>query len=104
MKLKKILSIGLPAVMIHMITSAQSSLLKFEPVSFSKVNITDNFWKPKLRLIATATLNACIYQTETATPRIKNFQKVARKKARSMKEFFMTTAMCLKRLKLLLIP
>jgi DUF1680 family protein len=56
----------------------QTSMLKFEPVSFSKVNITDNFWKPKMTLVATKTLNACIYQTETATPRIKNFINVAK--------------------------
>jgi DUF1680 family protein len=79
MKLKKILSFGLPSMILQIVASAQESLLKFEPVSFSKVNITDNFWRPKLRLVATATLNACIYQTETATPRIKNFQKAARK-------------------------
>jgi len=88
MKLKKIVSIGLPAMLMHLIASAQSSLLKFEPVSFSKVNITDNFWKPKLRLVATATLNACIYQTETATPRIKNFQKVARRKGEKHEGIF----------------
>jgi DUF1680 family protein len=64
----------LPGVIAY----SQASLLKFEPVSFSKVNITDNFWKPKMTLVATKTLNACIYQTETATPRIKNFINVAK--------------------------
>ena len=59
---------------------AQSSLLKFEPVNFSQVNITDNFWKPKIDKVATKTLAACIYQTEIATPRIRNFEKVARAK------------------------
>jgi len=88
MKLKKLLSIGLPAMMLHLVSSAQTSLLKFEPVSFSKVNITDNFWSPKLRLVATATLKACIYQTETATPRIKNFQKVARNKGEQHEGIF----------------
>jgi len=88
MKLKKILSIGLPAMMLHVVVSAQTALLKFEPVSFSKVNITDNFWSPKLKLVATATLKACIYQTETATPRIKNFQKVARNKGEQHEGIF----------------
>ena len=61
--------------------NSQNTRLKFEPVGFSKVNINDNFWKPKLDLVATATLKACVYQTEVATPRIKNFENVANKKA-----------------------
>ena len=59
---------------------AQSAMEKFEFVNFSRVHITDRFWKPKMDLVATATLRACIYQTETVTPRIRNFEKVARKK------------------------
>lgn len=59
---------------------AQKPLQKFEPVSYSQVNITDDFWKPKIGKVATATLDACIYQTETKTPRIRNFEKVAAKK------------------------
>jgi uncharacterized protein len=59
---------------------AQSPMEKFEFVNFSRVHITDRFWKPKMDLVATKTLPACIYQTETATPRIRNFEKVARKK------------------------
>ena len=59
---------------------SQSKLQKIEPVSFSQVNITDQFWKPKIDKVATKTLAACIYQTEVATPRIKNFERVARAK------------------------
>ena len=59
---------------------SQTKLQKIEPISFSQVNITDEFWKPKIDKVATKTLAACIYQTEIATPRIKNFEKVARKK------------------------
>jgi DUF1680 family protein len=51
---------------------------KFEFVNFSQVNITDDFWKPKIDKVATVTMNACIYQTEVKTPRIRNFEKVAR--------------------------
>jgi uncharacterized protein len=58
---------------------AQNSLQKIEPISFSEVNITDKFWKPKMDIVATATLSACIIQTEEKTPRIRNFEKVARK-------------------------
>jgi uncharacterized protein len=67
---------------------AQSSLLKFEPVNFSQVNITDNFWKPKIDNVATKTLAACIYQTEIATPRIRNFEKVARAKGEAHEGIF----------------
>jgi DUF1680 family protein len=63
----------------NILVYTQSSLLKFEPVSFSKVNITDHFWKPKIDLVSSVTIKACVYQTETATPRIKNFQNVANK-------------------------
>lgn len=66
----------------------QSNLVKIEPISFSKVVITDHFWKPKLQIVATKTLNACIYQTETATPRLRNFQKVARKKGEKHEGIF----------------
>ncbi len=67
---------------------AQSIFHKIEPVPFSQVNITDKFWKPKIDKVATATLAACIYQTETATPRIRNFEKVARKKGEEHEGIF----------------
>lgn len=57
---------------------SQTPSQKFEFVNFSRVNITDNFWKPKIDKVATVTLKACIYQTEIKTPRIRNFEKVAR--------------------------
>ncbi|HEX5652220.1 MAG TPA: beta-L-arabinofuranosidase domain-containing protein [Chitinophagaceae bacterium] len=67
---------------------AQSSLQQVEPVSFSQVTITDNFWKPKIDKVATKTLAACIYQTETATARIRNFEKVARNKGEKHEGIF----------------
>ncbi|MBY0433700.1 MAG: glycoside hydrolase family 127 protein, partial [Cyclobacteriaceae bacterium] len=39
----------------------------------------DSFWKPAMENVATTTLQACILQTEVKTPRIRNFEKVARK-------------------------
>jgi hypothetical protein len=57
---------------------AQSGITKLDPVSFSEVMITDNFWKPKLEKIATSTIPVMIYQTEVATGRIRNYEKVAR--------------------------
>ncbi len=56
-------------------SSAQTSMQQIEPVNFSKVLIDDGFWKPKMDKVATTSLQACIYQTETATPRINNFRK-----------------------------
>jgi DUF1680 family protein len=57
---------------------AQPASQHREAVNFSKVEITDAFWKPKIDLVATKTLDACIYQTEVKTARIRNFEKVAR--------------------------
>lgn len=68
--------------------SAQQSFVQFEPVNFSQVNITDHFWKPKIDKVATKTLAACIYQTETATPRLRNFEKVARGKGEAHEGIF----------------
>ena len=67
---------------------SQTKLQKVEPVSFSQVNITDKFWKPKIDKVATKTLAACIYQTEVATPRIKNFERVARKQGEKHEGIF----------------
>ena len=83
--MRKILSLAL--FLMPVILVAQSTH-QLEPVSFSKVIITDNFWKPKLDEVATTTLNACIYQTEIATPRIRNFEKVARKKGEKHEGIF----------------
>ncbi|MBL7863104.1 MAG: glycoside hydrolase family 127 protein [Cyclobacteriaceae bacterium] len=64
--------------LLPVVLSAQLPTRKIEPVSFSQVTITDAFWKPTLDKVATTTLQACIYQTEVKTPRIRNFEKVAR--------------------------
>ncbi len=68
-------------VVVATTAHAQHSLQKIQGVSFSQVTITDKFWKPKMDKVATATLPACVYQTEIKTPRIRNFEKVARKRA-----------------------
>ncbi|MCW5910417.1 MAG: glycoside hydrolase family 127 protein [Cyclobacteriaceae bacterium] len=72
----------LPILLLSVICqlSGQTPSRKFEPVNFSQITITDSFWKPALDVVATTTLQACIYQTEVKTPRIKNFEKVARNK------------------------
>lgn len=71
-----------PKLLILGLVCGQSfaqNLQKIEPVKFSDVTITDAFWKPKMDKVATATLQACIVQTEVKTPRIRNFEKIARK-------------------------
>lgn len=70
------------------ITVCGQQVQKLEPVSFSKVNITDAFWKPKIDKVATKTLEACIYQTEVKTARIRNFEKVARNKGEKHEGIF----------------
>lgn len=67
---------------------AQTKFTRLEPVGFADVNITDAFWKPKIDKVATKTLAACIYQTEVATPRIRNFEKVARHKGEQHEGIF----------------
>lgn len=52
---------------------------KLEAHPFSSIQITDNFWKPKLEKVAKSALPASIFQTEINTGRITNFEKVARK-------------------------
>lgn len=80
---------GLSLLSAMSITSmAQSDWQKLEPVNFSQVTVNDLFWKPKIDKVATKTLAACIYQTEVATPRIRNFEKVARKKGEKHEGIF----------------
>ena len=56
----------------------QNEKVIINPVNFSNVVVTDAFWKPKIEKVATKTLEACIYQTEVKTGRIRNFEKAAR--------------------------
>lgn len=49
------------------------------PVNFSQVQINDNFWSPRINTVTNVTIPVCIQQTEVVTPRIRNFEKVARK-------------------------
>lgn len=66
----------------------QAAVRKMEPVNFSQVTINDKFWKPTMDIVATTTLQACINQTEVKTPRIRNFEKVARKKGEKHEGIF----------------
>jgi len=59
---------------------SQTALQKMKALSFSKVEIQDNFWKPRIYSVSKVTIPVCIDQTEVKTPRIRNFEKVAAKK------------------------
>lgn len=50
-----------------------------EAVSFAQVQITDQFWQPRIAQVSRVTIPVCIEQTEVKTGRIRNFEKVARK-------------------------
>lgn len=78
----------IPFLAMTVSAEAQVSLKHVEFVNFSQVNVTDQFWKPKIDKVATKTLEACIYQTETATPRIRNFERVARAKGEEHEGIF----------------
>ncbi|WP_290798002.1 glycoside hydrolase family 127 protein [Flavihumibacter sp. UBA7668] len=56
---------------------AQPSFQKLSPVNFSKVSVTDNFWKGRMEAVANGTLDACVLYTENKTGRIRNFEKAA---------------------------
>lgn len=58
-------------------TFAQEGATLVRPVNFSKVEINDQFWAPKIKTVSTVTIPVCIEQTEVKTPRIRNFEKVA---------------------------
>jgi len=67
---------------------AQPAWPLLQPVGFEQVEITDQFWKPKIDKVATATLQACILQTEEKTARIRNFEKVARNQGEAHEGIF----------------
>lgn len=75
-------------VLVATTAQAQAPARQMQPVNFSQVTITDGFWKPTMDKVATVTLQACIAQTEDKTPRIRNFEKVARKKGEKFEGIF----------------
>ncbi|MEI9921491.1 MAG: beta-L-arabinofuranosidase domain-containing protein [Bacteroidota bacterium] len=75
-------------ILLLLLIPASILAQRTEPVNFSQVNVTDNFWKPVMEKVATTTLQACIFQTEIKTPRIRNFEKVARNKGEKHEGIF----------------
>ncbi len=64
------------------------STTHFTYANFSKVEIHDVFWSPRIDKISTVTLPVCIDQTEVKTPRIENFETVAKKNGGKHKGIF----------------
>jgi uncharacterized protein len=56
---------------------SQVPISRLEPISFSEVQITDGFWKPRMDKVSTVTLRACIDYIEFKTARIRNFEIAA---------------------------
>ena len=88
MKWLNILPLSCCIVLIGTTSNAQSSFPSIEPVSFSKVVIDDQFWKPRIEKVALVTIPVCIDQTAVKTPRLRNFEKVARHKGEKHEGIF----------------
>ena len=71
-------SLMLVFFVLSLSASAQLSVTKMVPVNFSNVEIKDAFWSPRIDQVTNVTIPVCIEQTEIKTPRIRNFEKVAR--------------------------
>jgi DUF1680 family protein len=56
----------------------EQSLKMIEPIDFSHVKISDNFWTPRLANHASTTLAVCMDQIENQTGRIRNFENAAK--------------------------
>ena len=72
--MKRLLFILLSIICLTACTEKQTSLKKINQVDFSKVQITDNFWSPRLERHTSVTLPVCIDQIENQTGRIRNFE------------------------------
>ncbi|MGZ8557845.1 MAG: glycoside hydrolase family 127 protein [Chitinophagaceae bacterium] len=72
-------SIILTFLFLVAVANAQTSLQKLHPVSYSQVLVTDHFWKERMEIVASSTINACVLYTENKTGRIRNFENAANK-------------------------
>ena len=76
--MKKLLFVLSSIICLTACTEKQASLKKINQVDFSKVQITDNFWSPRLERHTSVTLPVCIDQIENQTGRIRNFENAAK--------------------------
>ncbi|MEP7145269.1 MAG: beta-L-arabinofuranosidase domain-containing protein [Ferruginibacter sp.] len=77
--MKKTIIAGGIALLVLQRSFGQAIATNIKPVNFSKVNITDKFWAPRITKVSEVTIPVCIDQTAVKTPRLRNFEKVARK-------------------------
>ncbi|MEJ7645319.1 MAG: beta-L-arabinofuranosidase domain-containing protein [Chryseolinea sp.] len=77
--MKKLALLFLVTIFASPIQSQQLDA-KLQAIGFSQVQIIDKFWQPRIQTVTDVTIPVCIEQTEIKTPRIRNFEKVARKK------------------------
>ena len=76
--MKKLLFVLSSIICLTACTEKQASLKKINQVDFSKVQITDKFWSPRLERHTSVTLPVCIDQIENQTGRIRNFENAAK--------------------------
>ena len=72
-----LLLISIAACNLKTAYTQKNNFQKIEGINYSEVTITDSFWLPKIHDVAKNALSVCVYQSEVATPRIRNFEKVA---------------------------
>ena len=71
---KSILSLAIVTSLFACETSQKATpFQKNEPINFSQVKITDNFWLPRIHKHAEITIPSCLHQCEIETQRVKNF-------------------------------
>ena len=74
--MKKILLSSVIALSVS--AEAQQMDYTIQPVDFTKVKLTDNFWSPRIKINQTVTIPASFDRCES-TGRVKNFEMVAAK-------------------------
>ena len=86
--MKQTLGILLFCVTLWSCRDTEQPFKMIDHVDFSHVKITDNFWSPRLKNHATATLAVCIDQIENQTGRIRNFENAAKGEGQHSGIFF----------------
>jgi len=76
------------ATMFAGCTASKDEMKLVTPVDFSKVQIQDGFWSPRLDKHVTATLPVCIDQIENKTGRMRNFENAAARSGEHSGIFF----------------
>lgn len=84
--MKKYIAIFIIFSTVSWTANAQEPHKVMESVSFSKVSLLDNFWKPRVDKVSTVTLPVCIAYTEDKTGRIRNFERAGGLRAGSEHE------------------